>query len=127
MRVVTFRRRRTLRARTGVADFFCDEVLTGKTAVEIIAESERAVAYRHTRPEYPAHIVVISRQHLPSLLESDDLSMQAELIQLVRHVAVDLVREYGACRVIADIRAGGELGHLQWQVVAGDESAAWPP
>jgi histidine triad (HIT) family protein len=102
------------------ADFYCDEVLTGRTNVEFVAESERAVAFRHPRARYPAHILVISRQHLPSLLETEDLGMQAELIQLVREVALAVVREHGDCRVIADLRGDGELGHLEWQVVAGD-------
>ena len=104
-----------------MADFYCDEVLTGRTAVEVVAESERAVAFRHPKPRYPAQIMVISRQHLPSLLETEDLGMQGELIQLVREVALQVVRTHGACRVIADLRSDGEFGHLEWQVVAGDE------
>ena len=105
---------------TSEGDFFCDEVLTGKTPVEIVAESERAVAFRHTRPRHAVHIVVISRQHMPSLLDTEDLSMQAELIQLVRQVAIGVSREHGGCRVIADLRAGEVSDHLRWEIVAGD-------
>jgi histidine triad (HIT) family protein len=42
-------------------DFYCDEVLSGLTPVEKVAETESVLAFRHTRPYYPVHIVVIPK------------------------------------------------------------------
>ena len=50
-------------------DFYCDEVLSGRTPVRVVAETDRVLAYHHTRPHWPVHIVVIPKQHVPSLLD----------------------------------------------------------
>ncbi len=41
----------------GVEDFYCDEVLSGHTAVEKVWETEDTLAFYHTRPFYEIHIV----------------------------------------------------------------------
>lgn len=86
-----------------MADFSCDEVLTGRTPVDIVAESERALAFRHTPPAYPMHVVVIPRMHVPSLLELDDGGLVDELITLVRRVALEigLLDSTESCTIIA--------------------------
>ena len=50
-------------------DFYCDEVLSGRTEVQKVAETERVLAYHHTRPYWPVHIVVIPKVHVPSLVD----------------------------------------------------------
>lgn len=37
-------------------DFYCDEVLSGKTKVNKVFETENVLAYHHTRPFWPVHI-----------------------------------------------------------------------
>jgi histidine triad (HIT) family protein len=32
------------------SDFYCNEVLSGRTAVQIVAETENVLAFHHTRP-----------------------------------------------------------------------------
>jgi histidine triad (HIT) family protein len=34
-------------------DFYCDEVLSGKTQVNKVLETEYVLAYYHTKPFYP--------------------------------------------------------------------------
>ena len=56
-------------------DFYCDEVLSGRTPVKIVRETDNVLAYHHTRPFWPVHIVVIPKRHISSLItleESDD-------------------------------------------------------
>ena len=50
-------------------DFYCDEVLSGRTAVRVVHETEHTLAYHHTRPHWPVHIVVIPKVHVPSLTD----------------------------------------------------------
>jgi histidine triad (HIT) family protein len=38
-------------------DFYCEEVLSGKTIVNKVYETENVLAYYHTLPFYPVHIV----------------------------------------------------------------------
>lgn len=53
-------------------DFYCDEVLSGKTPVNKVFESATVLAFHHTRPSYPVHIIVIPKAHVESLLTLDD-------------------------------------------------------
>ena len=49
-------------------DFYCEEALSGKTHVQRVFESDNVLAFHHTRPFYPVHIVVIPKHHVDSLL-----------------------------------------------------------
>lgn len=49
-------------------DFYCDEVLNGKTQVNKVIETDHVLAYHHTRPFYEHHIVVIPKIHVQSLI-----------------------------------------------------------
>lgn len=42
-------------------DFYCDEVLSGKTKVNKVLETENVLACHHTRPFWPMHFVVIPK------------------------------------------------------------------
>ena len=50
-------------------DFYCDEVLSGRTPVDKVAETLDVLAFHHTRPYWPVHIVVIPKLHIPSLID----------------------------------------------------------
>jgi histidine triad (HIT) family protein len=102
-------------------DFYCDEVLSGRTPVERIAETENVLAFRHTRPYYPVHVVVIPKRHVASLValaEGDD-DLLLELMGVVREVASRVVAEHGACRVITNLGEYQDSKHLHWHVGSG--------
>ena len=102
-------------------DFYCDEVLNGKTAVTVVRETDNVLAYHHTRPFWPQHIVVIPKRHISSLLtlEKTDEPLLLELIDVVREVAADVVGEHGACRVLTNLGKYQDSKHLHWHVSAG--------
>jgi histidine triad (HIT) family protein len=103
-------------------DFYCDEVLSGKTAVQVVHETDNVMAYHHTRPFWPTHIVVIPKRHVSSLLtlEASDESLLLELIAVVREVAAEVVNEHGACRVLTNLGQYQDSKHLHWHVCAGE-------
>lgn len=105
-------------------DFYCDEVLSGRTPVERVLETERVLAYHHTRPYWPVHIVVIPKRHIPSLLELDaaeaDGALVLEMMRVVQQVAAEVVREHGACRVVTNLGRYQDSKHLHWHVGAGE-------
>ena len=43
-------------------DFYCDEALSRRTPIEVVVETDEVLAFRHTRPFWPVHIVVIPKQ-----------------------------------------------------------------
>ncbi len=102
-------------------DFYCDEVLSGKTEVEKIVETDNTLAYYHTKPSYQVHIVAIPKKHIPSLTRIDECVQKIlyELIETVRKVAWKIEQEYGACRVITNLGNYQESKHLHWHIVSG--------
>lgn len=103
-------------------DFYCDEVLSGKTSVEVVAETERVLAYHHTRPFWPVHIVVIPKQHVPSLTELGDApqDLLVELLEVVRKIARQVEDEHGAARVLTNLGRYQDSKHLHFHVNSGD-------
>jgi histidine triad (HIT) family protein len=103
------------------SDFYCEQVLSGRTPVVRILETDRVLAYHHTRPFWPVHIVVIPKHHVSSLLtlDSDD-PLLAEMIGVVQQVAAQVVAEHGACRVLTNLGEYQESKHLHWHVCSGE-------
>ena len=102
-------------------DFYCDEVLSGSTPVETVFETDRVLAYRHTRPFWETHIVVIPKSHVGSLLTIDDNDLLIELLDVVKKIAHDVVSEKGAARVLTNLGEYQESKHLHFHVNSGDE------
>ena len=102
-------------------DFYCDEVLSGHTPVQTVVETEKVLAFHHTRPFYPVHIVVIPKRHIESLLTigDEDEQLVLELLEVIRQVATRVVNEHGACRVITNLGEYQDSKHLHWHVAAG--------
>lgn len=102
-------------------DFYCDEVLSGKTSVERVIETENVLAYYHTKPAYEVHIVVIPKKHIASLitLREEDNTLLLELLSIIKQVASGIVTNNGACRVITNLGDYQDSKHLHWHVVYG--------
>jgi histidine triad (HIT) family protein len=102
-------------------DFYCDEVLSGRTPVVRVRETEGVLAYHHTRPFWPVHIVVIPKRHIASLLTLDTNDpLLVELIAMVQQVAARVLSEHGACRVLTNLGEYQDSKHLHWHVCAGE-------
>ena len=85
----------------GSEDFYCAEALTGRTPVVKIRETAEVLAFRHTRPSFETHIVVIPKRHIPSFLDQ-------------------VVSETGACRIQTNLGRYQDTQHLHWHVFSGD-------
>lgn len=102
-------------------DFYCDEVLSGKVAIQKVMETENILAYYHTRPFYPVHIVAIPKKHISSLitLGEEDNDLLIELFNVIKHVASKVTEENGACKVITNLGNYQDNKHLHWHIVYG--------
>lgn len=68
-------------------DFYCEQVLSGKTEVEKVYETENVLAYYHTKPFYPVHIVTIPKKHIDSLLTIQEDNLLLEIFTVIKYVA----------------------------------------
>lgn len=105
---------------TTSSDFYCDEVFSGNTPVATILETDEVLAFNHTRPLYPIHVVVVPKRHISSLLDpgltSDEL---LRLLDVVRSVSRQVLDRAGSCRVITNLGEYQDSKHLHWHVVSG--------
>lgn len=105
-----------------MTDFYCDEALSGRTPIERVAEIGDVLAFRHTRPYWPVHIVVIPKRHIGSLLDlgPGDDGLLVELLRVVQQVAADVTATHGACRVLTNLGGYQDSKHLHWHVGWGE-------
>ncbi len=103
-------------------DFYCDEVLSGRTEVVKVRETENVLAYHHTRPFWPVHVVVIPKVHVPSLVDLGDqgAGLLPELLEVVREVAAEVAAEHGAARVLTNLGDYQDSKHLHFHVNFGE-------
>jgi histidine triad (HIT) family protein len=107
-----------------MSDFY-SEVLSGKKAVKVVMENEHALAFYHTKPCYPVHIVAIPKMKIASLLDFADANSEVfqSLMALLRQVASNVLDEHGACRVITNLGRYQDSKHLHWHIVSGERKA----
>ncbi|MFC4516390.1 HIT family protein [Streptomyces ehimensis] len=109
-----------------MSDFYCDEALSGRTPVTVVAETATVLAFEHTRPSYPVHIVVVPKRHVPSLIDLGDRGEKVigEVMAVVREVAARVCGEHGAASVVTNVGSYQESKHLHVHVVyRGDPGA----
>ena len=104
------------------SDFYCDEVLSGRAAVDVVAETPEVLAYHHTRPFWPVHVVVIPKLHVPSLtdLGDGDVELLHKLLAVVREVAAAVEAEHGRARVLTNLGEYRDSKHLHFHVNSGE-------
>ena len=101
-------------------DFYCDEVFSGKTEVNKVVETDNVLAYYHTKPHWPTHIVVVPKQHINSLLTIRDDSLLIEIMSVIKKVADKVNKEEGSCRVLTNLGTYQDSKHLHFHVCSGD-------
>lgn len=108
-----------------VSDFYCDEALSGKTAICVVHETDDVLAFHHTRPVWPVHIVVIPKVHIPSLIDlgGHSIDIVHKVLAVVRLVAADVAEEHGSARVLTNLGEYQDSKHLHFHVNYGDPEA----
>jgi len=101
-------------------DIYCDEILSGRLPVDVVLDRPEVLAFRHTRPYWPVHVVVIPKQHVDSLVDPAAHEVLPALIEVVREVAAQMVAEQGASRVLTNLGEYQDSKHLHWHVSSGD-------
>lgn len=102
-------------------DFYCDEAISGKTPIRVVIETEEVLAFHHTRPFWPVHIVVVPKTHVPSLtdLGGNPDSLLYRVLDVVREVAAQVEKEHGACRVLTNLGRYQDSKHLHFHILSG--------
>jgi histidine triad (HIT) family protein len=102
-------------------DFYCEEVLSGKTPVDKLFETANVLAFWHTRPFWETHVIVIPKTHIGSLLSINDNALLLELLEVVKKVAATVVNDTGAARVLTNLGDYQDSKHLHFHVNSGKQ------
>ncbi|MGI8522923.1 MAG: HIT domain-containing protein [Nocardioides sp.] len=103
-------------------DFYCDFALRAPELLDVVFEDDRVLAFHHTRPSWPTHVVVVPKRHVASLTAvgaPDEADVRA-LLAAVQQVAARIEREHGAARVLTNLGRYQDSKHLHVHVAAGD-------
>ena len=103
-------------------DFYCDVALKGILKLEKEYESEDVLAYHHTRPYWPVHIVIVPKKHIPSFTDrkKEDDAIISEMLSVIRKIAKKIEEENGAARISTNLGTYQDSKHLHFHVSSGD-------
>ena len=104
-------------------DFYCDVALPNVAALDVVHDGEGVLAFHHTRPFWPVHIVVVPKRHVPSLTDPQgaDDTLVRELLTVVQGIARAVETEHGAARVLTNLGTYQDSKHLHIHVSSGDQ------
>ncbi|MEI5528046.1 HIT domain-containing protein [Streptomyces brasiliscabiei] len=107
-----------------VSDFYCHQAIPGLVEIERVMETDRVLAFHHTKPSHPVHIVVVPKGHVPSLVDLGDggPELLAEVMDVVAKVADQVREKHGAASVTTNVGLYQESKHLHWHVCHRGES-----
>ena len=99
-------------------DWYCEDVLSGSLQVRVVWQDERVLAFHHPRPQAEIHVVVIPKQHIPSLM--DPLALDGELLISMLRAVQEVARALGLDQEGFYVRANaaglGVTPHMHWHV-----------
>lgn len=106
-------------------DFNCDEALSGRTPIVVVEETDEVLAFHHTRPYWPVHIVVVPKRHVPSLVDLGGANEELlhKVLAVVRRVADGVLRKHDAGRVLTNLGRYQDSKHLHFHVSSGEPLA----
>ncbi len=108
---------------------FCD-IVAGRAPSELLYEDERAVAFADINPQAPTHLLVIPREHIPSLACAEE--QHRDLLGHLLLVGAELARQRGmdgpGFRTVINTNAaaGQTVFHIHVHILGG-RSMGWPP
>ncbi len=106
---------------------FC-RIVRQEIPAKLVAEDEHSIAFRDINPQAPLHVLVIPREHVPSLDEARD----AELLGRLSLMAAEIARKEGVAasgyRTVmnTNVAAGQTVFHVHLHLLGG-RSMHWPP
>ncbi|MBA3234322.1 MAG: HIT domain-containing protein, partial [Propionibacteriales bacterium] len=102
-------------------DFYCDVALRNVEALDVVHHGPAVVAYHHTRPFWPVHIVVVPKAHIRSLttVTTADEPVIRELLQVVQVVAAEVETRHGAVMILTNLGTYQDSKHLHVHVCSG--------
>lgn len=87
--------------------------------LNIVYESDRVLVFHSTMPYAEVHIIIISKQHIPSIfdLSNEDDELKLELLSAIKIASQEVINLKGACKVEMYLGAFQQMQHLHCHVI----------
>ncbi|NIM05206.1 MAG: HIT domain-containing protein [Armatimonadetes bacterium] len=108
---------------------FC-KVASGEIDSKKVYEDSDIVAFHDINKKAPVHILIIPREHIPSLLDMD--TEKQALLGQMNSIAIRLAKEHGVAesgfRLVLNCNqdAGQSIDHVHLHLLGG-RPMGWPP
>jgi histidine triad (HIT) family protein len=100
---------------------FCD-IVKGEMPTEILFQDDEVMVFRDIHPKARVHLLVISRKHIPSLMEVEerDIPLLGRMMGLLQRIAKQEGLSNGFRTIINTGSGGGqEIDHLHIHLLGG--------
>ena len=106
---------------------FC-RIIRKEIPAKLVAEDEHCLAFRDINPKAPAHILIVPREHIPSLNDLTDGKVVGQLHMMATRLAKsEGIAERGFRTVINTNADGGQtVSHIHLHLLGG-RRMSWPP
>jgi histidine triad (HIT) family protein len=107
---------------------FC-RIVAGEIPSNRVAEDETVIAFRDIAPKAPTHVLVVSREHIPSAAELTDAD--GPLLGRMFAMAAEIARTEGVAergyRIVTNVGqwGGQSVDHLHFHLLGGRQ-LSWP-
>lgn len=106
---------------------FC-RIVRKEIPAKLVAEDEHSLAFRDINPQAPVHVLVIPKEHVPSLNEASDAAMLGRLSLMAAQIArAEGISGAGYRTVLNTNSAAGQtVFHIHLHLLGG-RALHWPP
>ena len=106
---------------------FC-RIVRKEIPAKLVAEDEHCVAFRDINPQAPVHVLVIPREHVPSLNQATDAAMIGRLSLMAATIAKQEGVAESGYRTVVNTNAAAQqtVFHVHLHLLGG-RSMHWPP
>ncbi len=106
---------------------FC-KIVSKEIKSDIVYEDDSIVAFKDINPKAPVHILVIPKQHIPTLNDIKDFSIISKIMEIIVKLAKENHIEKDGYRVVANCNAaaGQAVFHIHFHLLGG-RIMQWPP
>lgn len=106
---------------------FC-RIIRHEVPAKFVAETEHCVAFRDINPQAPVHIVIVPREHIPTLNDAEDAATLGHLHLMAAQLArTEGLSDRGYRTVVnTNADAGQTVFHIHMHLLGG-RRMSWPP
>ncbi len=108
---------------------FC-KIVAGDIPAELVHEDARVVAFRDINPQAPTHVLIIPREHIPTIndLDAAHEPLVGALFSVAKKIAGDEGLSDDGYRVVMNCNegAGQSVFHIHLHLLGG-RPLHWPP